>query len=443
MTNRRVLWVSLLVAAAVLSASAQAPRVRYERLFPLKSEEGVFAYARISPDGQTLAYASIMPDPARLAAAGLPRRPSMTTQTVVDLKSGNVLFTEPGIDAYWSLDGERIIFLAQSGAGGGVTIRHHPGGDLVRNVAPGSLGDYFSWAVRDGKSLILTIQSNFYYLDGDKAVLPAGRVPPCDGIGVGDRPLISKDGRRITTFVRGSVVVRGLTDCENTIDTGLQGAKADFSFDGRYVAFHVARAGTKTYEIVIVDLEKKTMRTLPDLPGSSLFPSWTKDGRLCFRYDADDYRGFMMASNVLSLPERPLPAAGARVPPNLRWSDLFPETPTPSQQTTLVMIWAAWSAHSPYALAELQNASRTFTARRADVGVLTAVELSSRRTDIDRLLKDGAITVPEIPLAPERLFFTEALNQIPTTLLFRNGVLVDRRLGAQSADALAAWVAAR
>jgi hypothetical protein len=287
MTNARVVWVSALVTAGVLAASAQAPRVRYERVFPLKSEEGVFAYARISPDGQTLAYASIMPDPERRAAAGLPRQPSRTTQTVVDLKTGNVQFAEAGIDAYWSLDGERMIFLAQSGAGGGVTMRHHPNGELVRNVAPGSLGDYFSWAVRDGKNLILTIQSNYYYLDGDKAVLPAGRVVPCDGIGVGDRPLISKDGRRITTFVRGAVVVRGLTDCENTIDTGLQGGKADFSFDGRYIAFHVARAGTKTYEIVIVDLERKTVRTLPDLPGSSLFPPWTKDGRLCFRYDSD------------------------------------------------------------------------------------------------------------------------------------------------------------
>ena len=81
--------------------------------------------------------------------------------------------------------------------------------------------------------------------------------------------------------------------------------------------------------------------------------------------------------------------------------------------------------------------------RRANVGVLTAVELSSRRADVDRLLADGAISLPEIPLAPERLFFTEALNQIPTTLLFRNGVLVDRLLGAQSADALTAWVAGR
>ena len=41
-------------------------------------------------------------------------------------------------------------------------------------ISPGAagLGDYYSWATRDGKDLILTIQSNYYYLDHDKAVLP-------------------------------------------------------------------------------------------------------------------------------------------------------------------------------------------------------------------------------------------------------------------------------
>ena len=274
-------------------------------------------------------------------------------------------------------------------------------------------------------------------------MLPAARVPPCPDIGVGDRPLISKDGRRISTFVRGAVVIRGLTDCDNIIDTGLQGAKADFSFDGRYVAFHVARRGTKIYDIVVVDLQKRTLRTLPDLAGSSLFPSWTEDGRLCFRYDGDDYRGFMMASNVLSLPEQPLPAGGARVPATLRWEELFPETPQPAAETTLVMIWAAWSAHSPYALEHLQHASRTLAAARANVSVLTAIELSSRRADVDRLRRDGGITLAEIPVSPERLGLTEALNQMPTTLRFRRGVLVDRKLGAQSADELLSWVAQR
>jgi len=86
------------------------------------------------------------------------------------------------------------------------------GDQVVRNVAPGDLGDYYSWAVRDGRNLILTIQDNFYYLDGDKAVLPASRIPPCPGIGVGARPLISKDGRRVTTFVGTTVYVRDLND---------------------------------------------------------------------------------------------------------------------------------------------------------------------------------------------------------------------------------------
>jgi hypothetical protein len=433
-----VVFCGLAVAAAAGAAqTSQRAQLRVDRLYPLRAEEGVFAYARISPNGQTLAYASIMPDGTRPQVAGRPQSTG-TTQTVVDLRSGKILFTEPGIDAYWSLDGGRMIFLAMPG---GVTIRHQQSGELVRDIAPNGLGDYFSWAVRDGRNLILTINSNYYYLDGDRAVLPAGRVVPCEGIGIGERPLISKDGRRITTFVRGAVVVRGLTDCDDIFDTGLQGGKADFSWDGRYIAFHIGKPASKAYDLAIVDLQRKTMRTL-SLPGSSLFPSWTEDGRLCFRYDGDDYRGFMMASNVLSLPEQPLPAKGAHVPATLQWSDLFPETSRPASRLTLVMIWAAWSAHGPYALEHLQEASREFRARRLDVGVMTALELSSRRADVDRLRQSGGITLPEIPLAPGRLVLTEALNQIPATLLFRDGLLVDRRLGAQSADELAAWVTA-
>src|SRR4029450_6626572 len=143
--------------------------------------------------------------------------------------------------------------------------------------------------------------------------------------GQGERPLISHDGMRITTFVRGTVVVRNLGDCENILDTGIQGAKADFSWDGRYVAFHVAKADKKSYEIQIVDTQKRTVRTLTGLNGSALFPSWTSDGRMNFRYDGDDYRGFITATNVLSLPERPL-SASARpqvATTNAPWTDLF------------------------------------------------------------------------------------------------------------------------
>jgi hypothetical protein len=62
--------------------------------------------------------------------------------------------------------------------------------------------------------------------------LPAGSVPSCSGIGVGQRPLLSKDGKRITTFVGGALVIGNPTDCNDVIETGVSGAKADFSFVG-------------------------------------------------------------------------------------------------------------------------------------------------------------------------------------------------------------------
>ena len=417
----------------VMQGSARAPQVRFTQAYALKAGEGVFAYSRISPDGTLLGYASEMRDPARGGRI-------VTTQTVVDLRTKQTLFTEPGIDAYFSVDGQRMIYLSQTGGGGGVTIRHTGSGALTRNVAPVSLGDYFSWAQRDGKELILTIQSNYYYLDGDRGVMPAGRVVSCEGIGIGERPLISKDGRRITTFVRGTVVIRNVTDCNGVIDTGLRGAKADFSFDGRYVAFHIPKESNTAYELVVVDLEKRTMRKVTtSLAGSSLFPSWTKDGRLSFRYDGDDYRGFMFAENVLSVPEQPLPVPGLRAASDVEWSTLFPETPRPAERTALVMIWAAWNSHAPDALASLQQARDQFRRDGADVRVMTAVEVSSRRADVARIRSHAQVTLPEIPLAPDRFTLTDAVNQIPATLLFRDGRLVDRRLGAQTAEQIGAW----
>ena len=294
--------------------------------------------------------------------------------------------------------------------------------------------------MRDGKNLILTINSRYYYLDGGRAVLPAGSVEPCDGIGTGDRPLLSKDGRQITTFVRGTVVVRDLTDCEHVLDTGIQGAKADFSFDGRYVAMHAPKPDASGYEILVVDRERRTVRTVTNFPGSSYFPSWTRDGRLCFRYDGEDYRGFMMADAVLSAPERPLPGGNHHVAPGRAWADIFPETPRPGRRLNLVTVWGPWSAHMPDALRDLQRARQYFADHGVDIDVQTATDPGSRRADIDALLKRYSLAVPEIPLAGARFAETEAANQNPTTLLFRDGVLVDRHLGPQTFDDLLAWV---
>src|SRR5688572_27609381 len=75
------------------------------RAFELPAAEGVFAYSRISPDGRYLAYSA----EARDIVSGTGRAQIVT---VVDLADSTVLFREPGIDAYWSLDGERIIYLS-------------------------------------------------------------------------------------------------------------------------------------------------------------------------------------------------------------------------------------------------------------------------------------------------------------------------------------------
>ncbi len=400
----------------------------YSQIYALKPREGVFAYARISPDGTKLVYASQLP-----SHAGSPRG---WTETLVDLTTKDVLFTESGIDAYWSLDGTRIIYSGENG----VTVKEIATG--AKTMSPGAerLGDYYSWAQRDGKDLILTIESNYYYLDHDKAILPSTKVSTCPSIGTGDRPLISKDGHRITTFVKGDVVVRGLDNCDEIFDTGIQGAKADFSWDGRYIAFHALKSSGDGYEIKIVDIEKRTIRTLPGLNGSALFPSWTRDGRLCFRYDGRDYRGFMMAKGVLDVAAEPLPAAPATLPAERTWRDIFPETPAPSGHLSVVLVWAPWSVHSRQAFDELERARDYLSPKISGLTVMAAADPSSPEADITGQLADFRVTVPRLPISAKGLLLTEARNQMPTTLLFKDGVLIDRRLGAQSFDRLCEWV---
>ena len=426
----------VVLAWLALLAAHPAPRApRFQRVYALQPAEGVFAYARISPDGRYLAYAS---------ETRIHKRSREVTQTVtlVDLRNRKIQFTEPGIDAYFSTDGERMIFLSFATRRSSVTIRHNRTGTLVRGVAPPALGDYFSWATHDQRNLILTIKGNYYYLDGDTALLPARSVPPCPGVGAAVRPLISHDGSRITTFVRGTVVVRNRTDCSYILDTRIRGAKADFSWDGRYIAFHAPKAVGKGYDIQVVDLQQRTVRTITNFPGSSTFPSWTRDGRLSFRYDGDEYRGFVLASDVLSAPARPLPRVAQHLPERRTWSDMFPETPPPTPPLSLVMVWAPWSAHSPTALADLQRARDHFRRASLDVAVLTATDPASVPEDVTRMRAQHGIELPEVPLAVARVAMTEAHNQIPTLLLFRGNELIDRRLGAQTFEELRDWVAA-
>ena len=52
------------------------------------------------------------------------------------------------------------------------------------------------------------------------------------------------------------------------------------------------------------------------------------------------------------------------------------------------------------------------------------------------------MTAPSIELSQKALAMTEARNQMPTMLLFQNGLLVDQRLGAQSSVQLQDWIGA-
>src|SRR6266851_7353685 len=402
--------VVLIAGLTVQLISADPPAPTFTRVYSLAPEEGVFAYARISPDGRLLVYAS---EPRGAASGGGVDR----TVTLVDLRTRDVLFAELGADAYWSPDGRRMIFLSEKDGLARVSIRHLDG-RIVRDVAAVQLGGYFSWGTREHRDLVVTISGSYYYLADNRAVLPAERVPACDGLGAAERPLLSKDGRRITTFVRGTIVVRGLTNCADVLDTGVQGAKADFSWDGRYIAFHAPKKDATGYEIDVVDLQHRTIRSVTNLAGSAFFPSWTRDGRLAFRYDGDEYRGFMIADNVLSTPERPL-GPSEHVPDRVRWSDIFPETPVPPRRIAVVTVWGTWSAHSAEALMDLERAKRELAAESGAVTVLTASDVASRRSDVLRIRARYGVTVPEIPLAPVRLPLTEAHNQMPVTLLFR------------------------
>jgi hypothetical protein len=197
----------------------------------------------------------------------------------------------------------------------------------------------------------------------------------------------------------------------------------------------------KSYDVVVVDTTSRTIRNLTSgLAGSSLFPSWTQDGRINFRYDGADYRGFMTVTGVRSTLEQPLPAPTAGTSAPVTWASLFPTAPAPAHETNLVLVWSSWSAHTPDALTELQRARDQFAAAGLDVGVVTTPEISSQRPDLDRLRRQSAITLPELAATPAGLVSAQALNQSPTTLLFKEGRLVDRKLGAQTAGALREWV---
>src|SRR6185436_4642518 len=100
--------VTAIIVLGLLVSRGSAQKLEFTRAYALQPAEGVFAYSRISPDGNYLAYASLTYDTTRPPRQQSPENlyatpgiaTDMGTVTVVDLKNGKVLFKEGGIDAY-------------------------------------------------------------------------------------------------------------------------------------------------------------------------------------------------------------------------------------------------------------------------------------------------------------------------------------------------------
>jgi hypothetical protein len=146
----------------------------------------------------------------------------------------------------------------------------------------------------------------------------------------------------------------------------------------------------------------------------------------------------MMASGVLDIPAQPLPAVAEPLPPDRTWGDIFETTARPEHRLNVVMIWAPWSAHSQEAFTNLDQARDYFA--NSDVSIAAAADPGSAETEIARQWSAFQTNVPRVPLSSRGLALTEARNQMPTTLLFRDGLLVDTKLGAQSFAQLRTWI---
>ena len=222
----------------------------------------------------------------------------------------------------------------------------------------------------------------------------------------------------------------------------MEGGKADFSYDGRYIAFHALKPGRRGYEVKVVDLVARTVRSVADLPGSSFYPSWTADGRLCFRYDAIDFRGFVMASDFMTRPADPLPAdAGVTADVgSVRWSDLFMNREVQIEEWGLVLVWAPWCTHCGQAFRELREAAETWRAAGGSVSLFAAAEPNSRPEDVATMTRLEGIVAPALRMKREGVSASGAANQLPTVLLFAGEHLVGRKLGTQRRDEVIRWL---
>lgn len=405
-------------------------KTRLARSYALAPGETVFAYSRICPDGALLAYSSEQTRDGKVER----------NVTVVDLAAHRVVFTEPGLDSYWSPDGMRLVYLSTRGTPE-ACIWDRASGEVHRAVAPQELGAYYTWGRAEGRDLILT-QRNYYFLLGaDKGQRPFRTVPPCPGVGRGEQPMLSHDGKLIATFVRGSLAVRSLDTCERVLETHLPGGKGDFSFDGRYLAFHMPKQGGQVpgYAIVVVDLDKRRLVHVTDLPGSSYYPSWTRDGRLSFRYDGEDFRGFLLASDFLGNAWEPLPTSAPKAASAPTLQEVLGGQAPAAARAVLINFWAPWCSHCRDELPALARLDAALRAARSDVVILGACAPDGRREDRERLIRSEGLGFRQVDLSPQT-FADLGVRMFPTSMLFVDGRLVERRFGSQRYDDFVAWL---
>ena len=404
------------------------------RIHDLDSEERVFAYSRISPDGRLLAYTS-----ERQRRDGSADR----MVKVINIQTKSAVFAESGIDPYWSPAGDRLVFISHASDPPTISIVNIRTRQVRRNIASVELGDYPSWGrSSDGGDVLLTIKGNYFLLNQQLPSFSYKTIPSCADLGRAERPLISKDGRRVTSFQGGRIVVRPLDHCGDVIRTGISGAKADFSRDGRFIAFHTFKASGKGYEVRIADLAERNFLRLAPLPGSSYFPSWADDGRLAFRYESEGFHGFVLTRPDLSSERFSFPSL-PRSPEEIHWADVFTDGLNDAPTLSVVMVWAPWISHSPDALRSLQRAATILRDSEVQVQFGEVAEPASAAPDVEKMRKAERMTLDTFGFAPNGYQLTFGHNQLPVTLLFRDGVLEERRLGAQTAEELVTWVIAR
>ena len=189
----------------------------------------------------------------------------------------------------------------------------------------------------------------------------------------------------------------------------------------------------------MVDLQEKKLIPVTNLPGSAYYPSWTRDGRLSFRYDSDTYRGFMLATDFLQNPAEPLPTRHEIPKGQAALQTLHGAAAIPPHRVVLVNFWAGWCVHCRAELPVLDRLRRELRARHLDAEIVGACEPSSFKSDRERVMLNNNLSLPQVDIEAQDIN-RFGIQVFPTNLLFVDGKLVERRYGAQTYEQFVQWL---